>query len=462
MTNEAHVPIARETDLDGYFAAGARPRQRWGVGLEYERFGVLTDTLAPAPYEGERSIEALLRRLVRDHGWDPSEEDGRLLGARKGETRITLEPGCQVELSGGVHRRLEAMHRELLAYVEEIEAASAPLGIAFLGVGMQPLARLDRIPWIPKKRYAIMREYLPTRGGRAHVMMKQTACIQANIDYDGERDAADKMRSAMGLTPLVTALFANSPLTEGSPNGFMSARAWAWRDTDPDRCGLLPFVFREDAGFGDYLDYALDVPMFFIVRQGTYVPAGGLSFRRFIRDGLGGERPTLADFELHLTTLFPEVRLKRYIELRGADSGDPSACLALAALWKGLLYDDRTRGEAFALVRDLSLEDRNRLLDSVCRQGPEAAMPVPRSGGAGTRAVRVRDVLDVLLGLARQGLQRQGAAAEAIWIDLLERRLADQGGCPARRLLDDWEGVLGRDPARLVAALGRSTLPAPA
>jgi glutamate--cysteine ligase len=461
MIRDVKAPIGREADLEGYFEAGAKPRGRWGVGLEYERFGVLADTLAPVPYEGERSVEALLRRLVREHGWEPNEEDGRVLGARRGETRITLEPGCQVELSGGVHAGLEAMRRELQAYLEEIEAAAAPLGITFLGVGMQPLAPLARIPWIPKRRYALMREYLPTRGRRAHIMMKQTACIQANIDYDGEADALEKMRAAMGLSPLVTALFANSPLTEGQPNGFMSARAWAWRDTDPDRCGLLPFAFRDGAGFGDYLEYALGVPMFFIVRHGDYIPAGGLSFRRFIREGLGGEKATLADFQTHLTTLFPEVRLKHYIELRGADSGDPSACLGLAALWKGLLYDAPSRNEAYALVSDMTMDERNQLLDDVCRLGPEAPMPAGPTGGARPKAGPVRVLLGEVLRLARQGLRHQGAADEEVWIEPLERRLAG-GGCAARSLLDAWDGHLARDPGRLVAELARTALPGPA
>lgn len=460
MTRDVKAPIGREADLEGYFEAGAKPRDRWGVGLEYERFGVLTDTLDPVPYEGERSVEALLHRLIREHRWEPHQEDGRVLGARRGSTRITLEPGCQVELSGGVHAGLDPMRLELQTYLEEIEAAATPLGITFLGVGMQPLAPLGRIPWIPKRRYALMREYLPTRGRRAHVMMKQTACIQANIDYDGEADALEKMRVAMALSPLVTALFANSPLTEGRPNGFMSARAWAWRDTDPDRCGLLPFVFRDGAGFGDYLDYALDVPLFFIVRNGDYIPAGGISFRRFIREGLGGERPTLQDFETHLTTLFPEVRLKHYIELRGTDSGDPSACLALAALWKGILYDPPSRREAYALASDMTMDERNRLLDDVCRLGPDAPIPPGRAGGARQKTEPVRVFLPEVLRLARQGLKNQGAPAEAIWIDPLERRLAN-GGCPARALLDAWDGRLGGDSGRLVAELGRHALPDP-
>src|SRR5262245_57835822 len=268
---EPNDVITREDQLDGYFEPGSRPRARWGVGLEYERFGVLADTGEPVPYDGPRSVAAILRALVRERGWEPDEEDGHLLGARRGGTRITLEPGCQMERSGAVPTSLGTLAAELGAYLDAVEEVSRPLGVAWLGVGMQPLTPIERLPWIPKKRYDVMRAYLPTRGRRGITMMKQTACIQANLDYDGGADALGRMRAAMGLSPVVTALFSHSPLTEGRPNGMMSARAWAWRDTDPDRCGLLPFVFREDAGFGDYLDWALDVPLFFVVRDGVYM-----------------------------------------------------------------------------------------------------------------------------------------------------------------------------------------------
>jgi glutamate--cysteine ligase len=438
--------IAKEQDLEGYFDAGSKPRERWGVGLEWERFGLVRESLAPAPYEGERSVESLLKRLVQDDAWEGLEEDGRLLGARKGGTRITLEPGAQLEISGGVHKTLDGMRRELSDYIASVETASSPLGLRWAGIGMQPLAALDQIPWIPKKRYAIMREYLPQRGSRGHIMMKQTACIQANLDYGSEADAMEKMRTAMGVSPLVTALFANSPLTEGKANGMMSGRAWAWRDTDPDRCGLLPFVFRDGARFGDYLEYALEVPLFFVARGGVYHPGNGLTFRRFIRRGLDGERATFADFE-------------RYIELRGADSGDPAACMALAALWKGLLYDGASRREAWELVRELTMKERNALLDEICRRGPDARMPGERwAGGARSQPALVRDVLVEVVRLARLGLNNQGTPAEAAYLDTLDLRLGGEGGCPARRLLRAWDEEMQRDPARLVEHLSRNTL----
>jgi glutamate--cysteine ligase len=445
--------IAREEDLDGYFAPGAKPRHEWGVGLEYERFGIVRSTATAIPYEGSPSVEEFIGRLVRDRGWEPLEEAGRLLGARDGDTRLTLEPGCQMELSGGVHRDLDGMRRELAGFLESVESVSRSAGVAWMGVGMQPFTALDDIPWIPKKRYAIMREYLPTRGQRGLVMMKQTACIQANVDYASEADAMDKLRTAMGVSPIVTALFANSPLVERRPSGFMSGRAWVWRDTDADRCGLLPFVFRDGAGFGDYTAWALDVPMFFVVRGGTYRQARGTTFRQFIRGGFDGARPTIADFELHLTTLFPEVRLKRYIELRGADSGDPLSAMALAALWKGLLYDDAARKQAWSLVRDWTFRERETLLDAVCREGPEA--PLPGHGGAPARAV---DLIPEVLALARRGLAAQGAPAEGLWLERLESRFREDGGCPARRVLAVWNGTPGGDQQRLIDELSRNTI----
>jgi glutamate--cysteine ligase len=454
--------VAREEDLKGYFEQGSKPRERWGIGLEYERVGVFRDSGLAVPYEGRASVETLLEALARERGWAPHDEGGHVLALEKGATQITLEPGAQLEMSGAVHRGLAGLRDELAAFVSEIDDLSRPLGIAWLGLGLQPFSPLEAITWIPKKRYAIMREYLPKRGARASIMMKQTASIQINLDYGSEADAADKLRAAMGLSPFVTALYANSPLTEGRLNGMMSYRAWAWRETDPDRCGLLPFVFRDGAGFADYLDYALDVPMFFVVRGDDWLPANGMTFRRFIRKGFEGHRATVGDFETHLTTLFPEVRLKRYVEVRGADSGDPAACLALAALWKGILYDGAARRAAWELVKEMTFKDRVRLLDDVCREGPAARVPGAVAGRAPETAdgsVLARDVLIEVVRLARMGLNNQGAPAEeAGFLDLLDRRLGGEGGCPAYRLASEWEGPLGRDPRRLVEALSQAAL----
>ena len=449
--------IAREEDLQGWFEPGSKPRERWGVGLEYERLAVFRDTARAVPFDGPVSVESLLRAMARDRGWTAHEEDGRVLALSKAGARVTLEPGAQVELSSSVHRTLDSLQAELASFLSDVEEAARPFGIAFIGLGVQPVSTLEEIPWIPKKRYAIMREYLPRRGARAHIMMKQTAGIQINVDYSSEADAADKLRTAMGLSPLLTALYANSPIAEGRLNGFLSWRAWAWRDTDPDRCGLLPFVFRDGAGFQDYLDYALDVPMFFVVRGEQWMPAQGMTFRRFIRKGFEGHRATLPDWELHLSTLFPEVRLKRYIELRSTDSGEPASCLALAALLKGVLYDGASRRAAWTLVRDLSFRDRERLLDDVCRQGPAAR--IPASGGRAdspARGVLVRDLLLEVVRIARQGLNNQGCPEEQFHLDLLDRRLGGEGGCPAFRLAADWTGSLQQDPKMLVELLAQA------
>jgi len=453
--------IATEADLAGYFERGCKPRERWGVGLEFERVGVHRDSGRAVSYSGPVSVETLLKNLVRDHGWTPQDENGRILSLSRGGTRITLEPGAQLEMSGAVQRSLLTMREELATFLSEIEDVSRPLGIAWLGLGLQPFTPLDEIEFIPKTRYSIMRDYLPRRGTRGLIMMKQTACMQVNLDYGGEADFSDKMRTAMALSPLVTALYANSPITEGRLNGFMSYRGWVWRDTDPDRCGLLPFVFDDGAGFTDYLDYALDVPMFFLIREGRYLPAQGMTFRKFLRKGFEGHKATLGDFETHLTTLFPEVRLKQYLEVRGADSGEPLSCLALAALWKGLLYDGAARRSAWEMVRDLAFKDRVALLDEVCRHGPAARLPEARGSrgdGAGRAPSLVRDLLIEMVRLARQGLNNQAVPEEAAFLDLLDRRLGGEGGCPAHRLMVDWEGAMGRDPGRLIEAASQLTL----
>ncbi len=446
--------IAREEDLLEHFHIGGKTRDRWGIGVEYERLGVHRDTGHAIPYEGPASVETILRALSERRGWTPHGEEGRILSLERGTSSVTLEPGGQLELSGAVHATLDGAHRELLEFVSDVDEISRPLGIAWLGVGNHPITPLSAIPWIPKRRYAIMREYLPTRGSLARTMMQSTACIQVNVDYLDERDAMDKFRTAMALSPLLTALYANSPLSEGRPNGFASYRSWVWRHTDPDRCGLLPFAFREDASFADYVQYALDVPMFFVVRGDRWIPAAPTTFRTFIREGFQGARATHGDFRLHLTTIFTEVRLKQYVEVRGCDSGAPESCLALAALWKGLLYDATAHAEAWKVVRGMTFEERDDLHARVCREGPAARL---RSSGGRSRSgsgeATVRDLLVDLLRIARAGLERQGAAGETGFLDLLDRRVGDGGSCPADSLLAEWEGPLRRDPRALVSVL---------
>lgn len=435
------------SDLAGYFEDGGKPREEWGVGIEYERVGVHSESGNAIPYAGPRSLSTVLARLVAMDGWRPVYAGPHII-ALEGEraTHISLEPGGQLELSGAVHRRLIDLREEVAEWTTRLQEHSEPLGISWLGLGLQPFTPLDGIDWVPKPRYRVMSARLATTGTLAHVMMKQTAGVQVNLDYSDEQDAMDKFRVASGLSSLVTALFANSPLVEGKPNGFMSYRSWVWQHTDPARCGLLPFAFRREARFGDYLDYALDVPMLFILRQGTFIDMNGRSFRDFLRSGSGEHRPTLEDFQLHLTTLFPEVRIKRYLELRGGDSGDPRLALAQVALWKGILYDAAARGAAWDLVSNLDWETRREFHTAAARQGAEARLGARTAREAGLDLSRI----------AREGLERQGEPVDLLLP--LEELLRDQRACPAKSLLERWNREWKGDPRRLLQYTSRLTL----
>ena len=359
--------------------------------------------------------------------------------ARDGET-ITVEPGGQVELSGLPLPTATACRDGLVQHLEEVVRAGEPLGMKFLGVGLGPWATLDELPWLPKRRYAVMREYLPTRGRLAHHMMKRTATVQANFDYDDEQTAVEKLRTGFGVTSIVTALTAASPISEGRPNGYRSYRAAIWLETDEDRCGLLPFVFDDGCGFRAYAEWALDVPMFFVVRDGVYHPVGGMTFRRFHREGWQGQQATMHDWEIHLSTLFPEVRLKRYIEIRGADAGPLPVALGLAALWRGLLDDRDACRAAFKLVASASMNEREALRREVPRGGMEARF----------QGRRVQELAVEICRIARDGLQRlPGGQGDAVLLEPLQER-ALSGRAPADDMLDDYRACAG-DPTKLVA-----------
>jgi len=379
-------------------------------------------------------------------GWRPLYAGGHIIALEKEGTRITLEPGGQMELSGAVHRSLEDLREEVARWGELTRDHSHSLGICWLGLGLQPFAPLADISWTPKPRYSVMSDFLAATGPLAHVMMKQTACVQTNLDYRDEADAMAKLRTAMGLTSVVTALFANSSLLEGEPSGFLSYRSWVWLHTDPSRCGLLPFVFRSDAGFADYLGYALDVPMMFILREGRFLPLNGIPFRRFLQEGAGGHRATRADFELHLTTLFPEVRLKKYLEIRGGDSGDAATAVSQVALWKGILYDPAARSDAWEVVSGFSHEERLRFHREVSRIGPAARLGRRTAMEMGTDLHRI----------ASAGLARLGESPALL--DPLATILFERKACPGQTLRDRWLGEWKREPGLLIEHCGRNTL----
>jgi glutamate--cysteine ligase len=425
-------------DLVEYLRGAAKPRAQWRVGIEQEKIGVLADG-RPVPYDGPAGISAILEQLV-GRGFTAKREDGHIIELARDEERITVEPGGQLELSGAAQSSASACRTALLAHVAEVTALAHPMGIRFLGCGTRPFDSLDAIPWLPKRRYAVMRAYLPSKGRLALEMMKRTATVQANFDFASEAEATDKIRTAFGVTSIVTALYAASPITDGVPNGLKSYRAAIWLETDEERCGLLPFAFKPDFTFRDYVEWALDVPMFFLVRDGVYRPARDrITFRRFLREGFEGERATMADWEVHLSTVFPEVRLKRTIEVRGADATSLPLAVGLGALWRGLLDDDTARAAAWRLVADHPLADREALRRAVPQQGLTARLG----------AHKLSDLAVELCRIAKDGLSRlPDGPADALLVDPL-LAYASAGRSPADDMLDDFRAT-GGDRAKLI------------
>jgi len=425
--------------------AAGKPRERWRIGTEYEKVAVDRATGRAAPFSGRRGIEAVLRGLAERYAWEPMEENGRTVALARAGASITLEPGAQLELSGEQCPTIHCTHRELSTHVREVVSVGSDLGIAFLGLGIQPVSRVDEIEWVPKRRYQIMGPYMTQVGRLGQRMMKQTATVQANIDYADERDAMRKLRVGLGIAPLVNAMFANSSVSDGGLNGYMSFRGHIWTDTDAARCGLLAFAFRDGAGFADYVRWALDVPLYFILRGGRYMTEmTGLPFRRFLAEGAAGERATLDDWNLHLTTLFPEVRLKGYIELRSADSQPPERMLALPALVKGIFYTPDCLDAAFDLVKHWGFEETLGLYRDVHREALQARF----------RGIKVLELARELYAIGEEGLRRQGALDEAgrderVYLERMGEQL-DLGRSPARVIAEKWIGEWDRRIARLI------------
>jgi glutamate--cysteine ligase len=427
--------------LVSYFRSAAKPAGAFRAGVEQEKIGVLAGG-RPIPYQGSAGIAEILARLAATRGFTAQAEDGHIIALARDGDRITVEPGGQLELSGGAQPTAIGCRDALLAHVAEVREIGAAVGARFIGVGARPFGTLDEIPWLPKRRYGVMRSYFPQHGRQsrlAHYMMKVTATVQANFDYASEEEACDKIRTAYGVTSIVTALYAASPITESRPNGYKSFRAAVWLETDEDRCGLLPFVFEPGFSFRDYVEWALDVPMFFVVRDGHYRPAGAITFRRFMREGFEGLTATMADWEVHLSTLFPEVRLKRYIEVRGADAGPLPMAVGLAALWRGLLDDAEARAQAWRLVDGHPFAAREDLRRAVPRAGLAARL--------GDRPLR--DLAVELCRIAGEGLHRlPGGDADRALLEPLAAYAA-AGRSPADDLLDDFTAERG-DPDKLI------------
>ena len=443
-TPELDEPIGSVEQLVDFLRRSEKPPERWRVGTEHEKIGLLLPELRPIPYDGARGIAAVLDAVAESDGWTRQREGGQLVALRKDGAGITLEPGGQLELSGAPLRTIHETCSEFNSHLATMKRVCDPLGIVWLGLGIHPIHGVAEIPQMPKSRYRIMRDYLPARGSLALEMMHATATVQANYDFADEADMVAKLRTALAVSPIVSAIFANSSLSEGKANGFVSRRVHIWQHTDPDRTGLLPFAFEPDMGYRRYIDWALDVPMFFVVRDGVYRPAGGMTFRRFLREGWAEQRATFADFDRHLTTLFPEVRLKHVIEVRGADAVPPGLTCSLPALWKGILYDAAALAAAAALVADATHEEREAARAEVSRRGL-AARHAGRS---------MLELASELAGIAREGLRRIAHAGrrdpdESAFLDPVFEQLST-GASPGQIVLERWEGEWGRSPDRLI------------
>ncbi|ROO28359.1 glutamate--cysteine ligase [Salinisphaera orenii MK-B5] len=430
------APITDRRQLVEYFENACKPPSRWRLGTEHEKFVFDRETLRPLPFEGERGIEAFLHELMR-FGWEPMREDGRVVALELGRCHITLEPGGQLELAGAPLETIHEACDEVQTHLRQVKEVAGELDVGLIGLGFQPKWTREQTPWMPKQRYDIMKAYMPKVGTLGLDMMLRTSTVQVNIDYGSEADMIKKFRVGLALQPVATALFANSPFTEGRPNGFVSYRSQIWTDTDADRCGMLDWVFDDDMGFERYMEYALDVPMYFVHRDGHYIDASGQSFRDFMAGrlpALPGERPTMSDWDDHLTTLFPEVRLKRFMEMRGADGGPWGRLCALPALWAGLCYDSDALEAAWALCRDFTREERNALR----AEAPIHGLKTPfRDGTLG-------DIAREVVAIAIEGLRRRGRLDardrdETIYLEGLAE-IAETGVTPAEHLLALYHG----------------------
>ncbi len=436
-------PIASVDELREYFQSACKPKEDWRFGTEHELHGVRVaegQVGEPLPYEGPAGVGAVLAALA-ERGWAPVQEGEHIIALSEGQAQVTIEPGGQLELAARPVAHADEMKADLCAYLGELDEPSRRLEVAWLGMGFRPFGRIEDVSWMPKWRYDVMREYMPLVGTRGHEMMKRTATVQVNIDFGDADDAMAKMRGVMSVTSLLTAIYASSPIVDGALTDYQSYRAYIWRDTDRERSGLLPFVFEDGDVFGDYVQWALDVPMYFVYRGG-YQPAERMTFRQFLTSGWRGHHATLDDWALHLSTLFPEARLKRYLEIRGCDGGTFGMILALAPLSRALLYDRDACDAAAKLTAGLRFEERIELADAIPMQGFAARV--------GSTGHTVGELAKELMQIARASLQRQ-MPSELGYLEPLHE-IVESGRTHADRLADIWRRENG-DPRRVIEAV---------
>ena len=428
--------FTNKRQLLDYMESGCKPPEKWRIGTEHEKFAYHLSDLSPLEYEGEAGIRALLEGLTK-FGWKPVLENGNPIALVKDDlSSITLEPAGQVELSGAPVENIHQTCSEVSEHLKQVKEIAKDLGIGFIGLGYQPKWSREKAPWMPKSRYAIMRSYMPKVGSMGLEMMQSTCTVQVNLDFDSEATMVKMFRISLALQPIATALWANSPFKDGKPSGYLSYRSHIWTDTDPDRCGTIPFVFEDGFGFERYVDYMLDVPMYFVYRNGVYIDASGQSFRDFMNGtlpALPGQYPTEKDWEDHLTVAFPEVRLKKFLEMRGADGGPWNRLCALPAFWVGLLYDDQAREAAWDLIKDWTPEEHEMLRNEVPRQ----ALGTP------FRGTTICDFALDALEISHEGLSRRGVL-DGVGLDETHFlnplfRIAESGFTPAEDLLCAYE-----------------------
>lgn len=448
LYDDLSQPIVSASDLARYFHGFAKAHECMRMGLEAEFFAVDSVSGRAISYSGEGGIESILKRLAVRFGYEPVKENGAVIALRRSDRMVTLEPGGQVELSAPPVRTAFEIEEQVAGFTSELKAIAEEMpGLTWISVGIQPFSTASEIRQVPKKRYAIMKEHFRSRGRLSLEMMRVTATNQVNFDYLSEAHAMDSLRTVLGLTTLVSALFSNSSFSEGKPNGFQSRRMAIWSETDRERTGLLTQFLRPGAGFHDYLDYVLDMPLLFLVRAEEWIPVRGFSFRKFLERGYEGRHALLSDFELHLSTAFPEARLKQYLEIRGMDAQSPLLIPAVAAFWKGLLYHPDARAAAWNLVAGASEQERLEFHERMPREGLRGRF----------LGYPVLDLARELVDLSCASLGKQTTCeerrSECLFLERIREEITRPGLTPSERLLARWTGEFQESPSRLVSYL---------